>query len=260
MTTHTPLARPLDGTVSVDVTEGIGTLTFGHPKGNSLPAALLAQIAREVEALGARDDTRVIVIRSEGTGAFCGGASFDEFKRIADPDAGREFFLGFARIILAMIRAPKFIVTRIHGKTAGGGVGIAAASDYAIACTDAGARLSELAVGIGPFVVGPVIEKKIGLAAFAAMSVDADWRSAAWCEHHGLYARVCGSTSELDDAVSALAKRLAASNPDAMSGLKGGMWQGTEQWPELLAERAAMSGRMVLSDFTRKAIAAFAAR
>ena len=239
---------------------GVATITFEHPKGNSLPAALLAQLARAVETEGRNPEATVIVLRSGGRGPFCAGASFDELVAVDTPDAGAEFFSGFARVILAMIRAPKFVVTRVHGKAAGGAVGLIAASDYAIAVATAPAKLSELAVGIGPFVVGPVIEKKIGLAAFGAMSVDADWRSAEWCAQHGLYAAVAADEAALDQQVGALATTLAGSNPDAMRLMKEAFWAGTEGWDALLADRARMSGTLVLSPFTRAAIARFRQR
>lgn len=246
--------------MEVRVADGIGTVEFHHPKGNSLPGSLLRKLAGEITTLGENPDARVIVLRSGGTGPFCAGASFDEFTGIATPEEGREFFSGFSRVILAMIRAPKFVVSRVQGKAAGGAVGLIAASDYAIAVHGAAARLSELAVGIGPFIVGAVIEKKIGLAPFAPMAVDADWRDAAWCERHGLYARVCENVPELDDAVDRLAVTLAASNPEAMRELKRIFWTGTEEWDQLLDERARMSGRMVLSEFTTHAIERFASR
>jgi len=163
-------------------------------------------------------------------------------------------------VIMAMTRCPKPIVTRVHGKVVGGGVGIVAASDYALAFEKASLRLSELAIGIGPFVVGPCIERKIGLAAFSAMAVDADWRDAAWCERHGLYSRVCEDAASMDASLDALTATLARSNPDAMLRLKQLFWAGTEQWDALLAERAAISGTMALSDYTRRAIDAFRAR
>jgi methylglutaconyl-CoA hydratase len=252
-------AIPPHGRVAVDMQDGIATITFGHPKGNSLPAALLRALADRVAETGRNPAVRVIVLRSDGHGPFCAGASFDELTAIADPAAGKEFFLGFARVILAMIRCPQFVVTAVHGKVAGGGVGLVAASDYAIAVESASAKLSELAVGIGPFVVGPVIERKIGLAAFQGMAVDADWRTAAWGCTHGLYTHLAANVVELDGRVSSLAHRLAASNPAAMAEIKRVCWQGTEDWDELLARRAETSGSLVLSDFTRRAIAAFKA-
>jgi methylglutaconyl-CoA hydratase len=249
------------GRVTSEIRDGVATIGFHHPKGNSLPAALLRNLAAEVTALGRTPSARVIVLRSEGTGPFCAGASFDELRSIGDPEAGREFFMGFARLILAMRDAPKFVLARIQGRTVGGGVGVAAAADYAVALDSASVRLSELAVGIGPFVVGPVIEKKIGLAAFQALAVDAsEWRDAAWAARVGLFARVVPSIAELDSVVDALARRLAASNPEAMERMKAIFWEGTEHWERLLADRAQMSGTLVLSDFTRNAIAAFAAR
>jgi len=252
------VSTPLDeGSVQVVVADAVAHVRFHHPKGNSLPGALLRRIAEQVTAAGARDDVRVIVLRSEGSGPFCAGASFDELKAIADRAMGREFFLGFARLILAMTRCPRPVIARVHGKAVGGGVGVVAAADYAIAVESASLRLSELAVGIGPFVVGPVIERKIGMGRFEAMAIDADWRSAAWGEQAGLYARVVPSVAELDEAVERFAAKLAASNPAALAQIKRACWAGTEQWDALLDERAAISGELVLSEFTRTAIAAF---
>lgn len=244
------------GVVHAATSDGVGSIRFGHPKSNSLPRTLLGRIAETVEQLGADPEARVIVLQSEGTGPFCAGASFDEFKALRDAEDGKQFFSGFAQVILAMIRAPKFVVTRVQGKTAGGGVGLIAASDYALAVSGAELKLSELALGIGPFVVGPVIERKIGLAAFSALAVDADWHSAAWAERHGLYAEVLETPPALDARVRDLARKLAGYNPDAMRRLKETFWEGTTHWPELLSARAAISGSLVLSEFTRKAIGA----
>lgn len=249
------------GHVRTDTRAGIATIRFHHPKSNSLPGALLRAIAAEVTKAGEDEEARVIVLRSEGTGPFCAGASFDELRSIADPAQGKDFFLGFARVILAMRSAPKFVIARIHGKAVGGGVGIAAAADYAIARSRSAVKLSELAVGIGPFVVGPVIERKIGPGPFQQLAIDAaEWRDAHWAERIGLFAQVLDTEEHLDEAVNRLAATLAASNPEAMRLLKQAFWQGTDHWPQLLDERAAMSGSLVLSDFTREALAAFAAR
>ena len=242
------------GTVTTEVRHGVATVRFGHPKSNSMPGFLLDRLAQAVATLGADPAAKVIVLASEGEAAFCAGASFDEFKAIDDAEQGRRFFSGFAKVILAMIRAPKFVVARVQGKTAGGGIGLVAASDYCVATKAADVRLSELAVGIGPFVVGPVIERKIGLAAFSALAVDAGWRSAEWAERHGLYAEVMDDLGALDARVNDLAGRLAGYNPEAMRRMKQIFWEGTEGWDELLAGRAEISGTLVLSDFTRKAI------
>ena len=255
MGSHTPLAAA--GSVSSFVEDGVADVCFGHPRSNSLPSSVLRALADEIIAVGQRDDVRVVVLRSYGSGAFCAGASFDELSAIRDKDTGKEFFLGFARVILAMTRCAKPIVTRVHGKTVGGGVGVVAASDYVIATDNAGLRLSELAVGIGPFVVGPAIERKVGAGPFAAMALDADWRDAAWGEQHGLYARVCVNTTELDEAVDNTARALSQANPAAVQRIKEIAWSGTEHWATLLDQRAAMSGALVLSEHTRAAIAKF---
>lgn len=258
---HVPGAPAVEsGDVRVQIADGIATVEFHHPKGNSLPGALLRQLAEDFRRIGTIDEVHVVVLRSAGEGPFCAGASFDELKAIADERTGTEFFMGFARLILAMRSCPQLIITRIHGKAVGGGVGVIAASDYAMASNTASIRLSELAVGIGPFVVGPAIERKAGSGAFAAMAVDADWRDARWAAQHGLYARVYDSIEELDHGVLAFARRLASSSPDAMREIKRVAWEGTENWGALLEQRAAISGRLVLSEFTREAIRAFEKR
>lgn len=247
------------GYVTTTVDEGVGTIAFYHPKGNSLPGRVLAKLAASVDEMSQNDDVRVVVLRSEGTGPFCGGASFDELRLIRDPAEGQRFFSGFANVILAMRRCRKFVIARVHGKAVGGGVGLVAASDYAIATTAAHLRLSELAIGIGPFVVGPVIERRIGRGHFAALSTDYDWRDPEWGARTGLYARVEESHASLDAAVSVLARRLAGSHVEAMQELKRTYWEGTEHWDTLLFERAAMSGRLILSEYSRAAIARIAA-
>ncbi len=243
------------GSVSYDVSGGVGTISFGHPKGNSLPGALLAQLAEAVTRAAGDDQVRVVVLRSTGTGAFCAGASFDELKSIDNPESGRRFFMGFATLILAMRRCPKFIITRVQGKAVGGGVGVIAASDYVLASTAAAVRLSELAVGIGPFVVGPVIEKTIGLAAFSALAIDATgWRNADWALRHGLFAETHDGPEALEDAVTGISQQLATSNPEAMAAMKTVFWEGTEHWDALLAARAVTSGTLVLSPFAQQAL------
>lgn len=257
-TTAFPALDPA-GAVHAHVAHGVAHVRFGHPKSNSLPGSVLASLAETIAAAGRRDDARVVLLSSYGSGAFCAGASFDELVAIQNERQGTEFFMGFARVILAMTRCPLPIVTRVHGKAVGGGVGVVAASDYCVAASTASLRLSELAVGIGPFVVGPAIERRIGAGAFAAMAIDADWRDAAWGAQHGLYARVCDGDT-LDATVDALVERLAGSNPEALRQIKRITWQGTDDWDTLLSERAAVSGSLVLSSFTRDAIARFSAR
>ncbi len=249
-----------EGTVRTSTSDGVGTVEFAHPKGNSLPAKLLNELAAAITAVGADSSARVIVLRSAGSSTFCAGASFDEFTALGDAEAGKEFFSGFSRVILAMIRAPKFVLTRVQGRAAGGAIGVIAASDYSVAVRAAQVKLSELQVGIGPFVVGVVIERKLGLAPFMNLGVHADWHDAEWCERHGLYSALVDDAAALDAVIAAHASRLAAANPEAMREMKRIFWRGTEDWAERMGERAAMSGRMVFSDFTREALARFRAK
>ena len=200
----------------------------------------------------------MIVLQSAGERAFCAGASFDELLAVSNAEQGFLFFSGFAHLINAMRKCPQFIIARIQGKCVGGGVGIAAAADYAIAVEGADVKLSELAIGIGPFVVGPAVERKIGTSAFSTLAIDATgWRDAEWARRRGLYAELHHQTAEMDESIRRLAGTLAHSSPEATSILKRTLWHGTDHWDQLLLERAAVSGRLVLSEFSRTAIHQF---
>lgn len=239
---------------------GVAVVTFAHPRSNSLPGAVLAELADVIRDMGTRDDVRVVVLGSSGDRAFCAGASFDELVAISNEAEGLQFFMGFAHVINAMRSIPKLVIGRVQGKAVGGGVGVASATDFCLATKHAAVKLSELAVGIGPFVVGPAVERKLGISGMSQLAIDAtEWRSAQWAHERGLYASVHEDAVALDEAVNTLAVRLAASNPEAMAEMKRTFWRGTEDWDTLLADRAAISGRLVLSDFTRKAIARFKA-
>ena len=249
-----------DGYVNSNSEGGIATVTFHHPKSNSLPGHILRGIANAITSAGKDGEIRVIILRSEGDKAFCAGASFDELVAIDNAEQGLSFFSGFAHVINAIRTAPVLVIGRIHSHCVGGGVGLACAVDIAYAHSSASARLSELAVGIGPFVVGPAVERKVGTGHFGLLSATpATRRSAQWCEQHGMYAEVFGTIEELDARINAHAKELTTYSPEAMAEIKRVMWKGTEDWDTLLIERAMISGRLVLSEFTRNAIAKFKA-
>ena len=246
------------GHVQAEIHKGIATIEFFHPQGNSLPGKLLNELAKEIHSAGHNKEVRVIVLRSAGEKAFCGGASFDELMAITTPEEGQAFFNGFAQVINAMRKVPVLIIGRIHGKCVGGGVGLAAACDYAIAVEGAEIKLSELAVGIGPFVVGPAVERKIGTSAFSQLAIDAAmWRNGDWARRKGLFAELHPNLDSMDESILRLSTTLAASSPEAMQEMKKMFWKGTDHWDQLLPERAAISGRLVLSSFTRTAIQKF---
>lgn len=247
-----------NGYVDVETHQGITTIEFFHPQSNSLPHYLLQSLALEIHAAGTEKDTRVIILRSGGEKAFCAGASFHELTEITDEKKGFEFFSGFANVINAIRKSPKFVIGRIHGRCVGGGVGLAAAVDYAIAVEGAEVKLSELALGIGPFVVGPAVQRKLGLSAFMQLSIDAAmWRNADWARRKGLYAELHPTVESMDESLHRLSNQLAHSSPEAMAEMKKIFWQGTENWDELLFNRSEISGRLVLSRFTKEAIAKF---
>lgn len=246
------------GYIKSEVSNGLATIEFFHPLSNSLPSRLLANLASAIREAGENAEVKVILLKSAGERAFCAGASFDELISIQDMDQGKKFFSGFANVINAMRKCPKFIVGRVHGKAVGGAVGLASSVDYCFATKFASVKLSELAVGIGPFVVGPAVERKIGLSGMSELAINAtEWRDAQWAHNRGLYYHLHDSVEEMDAEIEALIERLKGFNPEAMAELKKVFWRGTEDWDELLAERAAMSGKLVLSDFTRNAIQAF---
>ncbi len=246
------------GYISTETHKGIATITFYHPQSNSLPGAILHGLSHAIYGAGNDDEVKVIVLRSDGSGAFCAGASFDELVAVKTLEEGRQFFNGFAHVLNAMRRCGKIIIGRIHGKCVGGGVGLAAGVDYAIAAEGADVKLSELAIGIGPFVVGPAVERKLGLSGMSQIAIDANtFYSAEWAREKGLYTQVFDSIEVLDEAVKAFAENLCSYNPEAMKEMKTMFWKGTEDWDTLLAERAQISGRLVLSEFTKETLKRF---
>lgn len=253
------MGNPIDqGGVQLSINNNIAQIEFHHPLSNSLPGKVLQELANTITRVGSMNDVSVIILRSAGERAFCAGASFDELISINSLSIGKIFFSGFANVINAARKCPKIIIGRVQGKAVGGGVGMASAVDYCFATKYASVKLSELAVGIGPFVVGPAVERKIGTSAMSQLAIDAtEWQTAAWAKEKGLYAEIFDTADEMDEAINKLATTLSQSNPEAMQLLKKVFWEGTEHWDELLIERAAMSGKLVLSNFTRMAINKF---
>jgi methylglutaconyl-CoA hydratase len=253
------MGNPIEqGGVNVSIENNIASIEFHHPLSNSLPGKVLQELANTITEIGNNDAVAVIILKSAGERAFCAGASFDELISIDNLETGKVFFSGFANVINAARKCSKLIIGRVQGKAVGGGVGMASAVDYCMATKFASVKLSELAVGIGPFVVGPAVERKIGMSAMSQLAIDAtEWQTAQWAKDKGLYTEIFDSVDEMDEGIAHLANTLASSNPEAMQMLKKVFWEGTEHWDELLLERAAMSGKLVLSDFTRNAINKF---
>ncbi len=243
------------GSLYTRIGNGIATLEFGHPASNSFPSVLLERLEKEFRKLSEDESVNVIILKSEGEKIFCAGASFDELVEIDDMQQGKLFFSGFANVLNAMRECSKLIIGRIQGKAVGGGVGLIAACDYALATDAAAIKLSELSIGIGPFVIAPAIERKLGLGALAELTLAAhEWKNAYWAKEKGLYARVFDSLKDLDKEIAIFSEKLASYNPDALFEMKKILWENTEHWSNLLPERAAISGELILSDFSRKAL------
>lgn len=248
----------MQGSVTLEIKNNIGTIEFFHPQSNSLPSEILNKLASTISQVGTNDEVKVIIIKSKGDRAFCAGASFDELSSIDNFSDGKKFFMGFANVINACRKCPKLIICRVQGKAVGGGVGMACAGDYCFATKYASIKLSELAVGIGPFVVGPAVEKKSNVSAYSTLSINAtSWFTASWAREKGIYSEVYDTNEEMDKEINKLAENLTNSNPEAMKKLKEAIWSNTDHWDELLEKRAEYSGQLVLSDFTKNAIARF---
>ena len=248
------IAQNPNGSIRTTIENKIASIEFGHPASNSFPSNLLNQLTNELNDLNNNTSISVIVLQSSGSGAFCAGASFDELLAVSNPTEATHFFSGFANVLNAMRKCSKIIIGRIHGKAVGGGVGIIAACDYAMATKESAIKLSELAIGIGPFVIEPAVSRKIGKSAMAEMTLDTEWKTAKWANDKGLFAKVFDTTTELDREITAFAHKVASYNPQALSAMKKVIWEGTENWDTLLYERAEISGKLVLLDFSRTAL------
>ncbi len=247
-----------NGHITSTFANHVTTIEFYHPAQNSLPGHLLSELVKHISNAGNDENTILIVLKSAGERSFCAGASFTELSAIQDFNTGKKFFMGFANVINAIRKCPKIVIGRVHGKAVGGGVGLAAACDYCMATQYASVRLSELAVGIGPFVIGPVVERKIGLSAFSQMAINAEeWQTAEWGKRKGLFTEAFESVAQLDAYIDHFTSALVKKNPAALAQLKKVFWEGTEHWDQLLEKRAEMSGNLILSDFAKDAIAAF---
>ncbi|MGK0414059.1 MAG: methylglutaconyl-CoA hydratase [Polaribacter sp.] len=250
-------SRP-NGSLYTNIQGNIATIEFGHPASNSFPSELLERLTKEFNLISKNNTVSVIILKSEGEKAFCAGASFDELVAVSNLEEGKQFFAGFANVINAMRTCGKIIVGRVQGKTVGGGVGLAAACDYVLATQQAAIKLSEFTIGIGPFVIEPAVKRKIGLAALSELTLEATaWKNGYWAKEKGLYAKVFETIKELDEEVAILASKLASYNPSALAEMKKVLWENTGHWDQLLLERAKISGELVLSEFTKKALAKF---
>lgn len=244
--------------VKHDINNQIATVEFFTPHHNSLPADILAKLAHTITELGAHDEVKTIILKSGGNRTFCAGANFQELISIENEEQGEKFFMGFAHVINAMRKCPKFIIGRIQGKAVGGGVGLASSVDYCLATKFAAIKLSELNLGIGPFTVGPAVQRKIGVSAFSQISINCTgFYDAAWAQEKGLYAEVFETPEAMDKAVQDLAEKLCTFNPAAVKEMKKMYWKGTEDWGKLLRERAITSGKLVLSEFTKEKLKAY---
>lgn len=244
----------MNGFVNTEIKNKISEITFGTEKSNSLPGEILEKLAQTILSEGAKPEVKAILLKSAGEKAFCAGASFDELLSIEELETSKKFFGGFAKVLNAMRKCGKLVIVRVQGKTTGGGVGIACAADYCFATQDSAMALTELNLGIGPFVIGPYVERKIGKSAYTAMSVDADFRSAEWCAKHDVYHMVSATIAEMDIKLTDFLEKLSQRSADALALIKKVSWEGTEHFESLMPERIHMSASLILEDSAKKNI------
>ncbi|NBA77471.1 enoyl-CoA hydratase/isomerase family protein [Emticicia sp. ODNR4P] len=234
---------------------GVATLTFSHPPTNAMPIVLLEDLANAIEKLAEDSKVQIIILQSGGERTFCSGADFNQLLAIDNLEDGKIFFSGFAKVINACRKSSKIIIGRVQGKAVGGGVGLAAATDYCFATQAASIKLSELHIGIIPAVIEPAVSRKIGLSSFSKMSLKpTEFYSAQWAFEQGLFYEVHETIAEMDEAIARMTEQLATYNPEGLQELKKILWQDTNHWDTLLYERAEISGKLVLSEFTKQAL------
>ncbi|QBA65276.1 enoyl-CoA hydratase/isomerase family protein [Muriicola soli] len=247
-----------NGSLYTSINNSVATVEFGHPAGNSFVSELLLRLTNELNELSANKEVSLIVLASEGEGAFCAGASFHELMAVSNQNEATEFFSGFAHVINAMRNCSQPIVGRVQGKAVGGGVGLISACDYVFATEDAAVKLSELSIGIAPLVIAPAVKRKVGASGLAELSLaPTEWKNAYWAKEKGLFSKVFSNTGEMDKELDFFTSQLAKYNPEALAGMKKALWEGTEEWGSLLTDRAAITAALGLSNYTKKALAAF---
>ncbi|MGB9663666.1 MAG: enoyl-CoA hydratase/isomerase family protein [Ignavibacteria bacterium] len=234
--------------VTSEIKDKVCTISFFNPKGNSLSTLHLLRLTKEFNDVNYNENVNVVVLRSGGDGAFCGGASIDELVKFDRFEKAKEFFFAFGKLLLTIIRCQKPVIARVHGKIVGGGIGLVSACDYSIAKKDASLRLSELTIGIGPFVISPFVIRKIGISAFTHLSLDTQWRDAEWGKIFGLYSKVVETNEQLDEEVYKLASDLSKFSMNSLIKLKEILWEKTENWDQLIDERAEISARLILAE------------
>ncbi len=247
----------MTGEVLLNIEDGIGTIEFHHPKGNSLPSNLLKQLSEAIQRAGDDHSIKVIRLKSRGN-TFCAGASFDELLAINSEEQAHKFFSGFGSLIESIKTCPKFVVAEVQGKAVGGGVGIIAACDYAIASENASIKLSELSIGFGPFVIAPAVIRKIGLSAFSTLTIDSTtWKTAAWGNEKGLFNEIVQDLNKLNSRTTKLCESLSNHSLEAMRQIKSTLWEGYEELNDIHKKRATLSGTLSQSELTQSILSGF---
>jgi methylglutaconyl-CoA hydratase len=237
------------GFINYNIKDSVLHLEFGHPLGNSLPSNLLSGLKNSITTASTDDSIKVILLKSSGN-SFCGGASFNELVKIDNLEDATEFFMGFANLMLAIKECPKPVVAKVHGKSVGGGLGIIAASDWAIGTEKSSIRLSEISIGIGPFTIGPVLVRKIGVGNFQRLSLSADWIDSNWGLNSGLFQEICNSDA-LETVTESRIEHFKKLDPISFAENKKLMWSFSDITEDSLRVKASNVSKLLLNQNTQ---------
>lgn len=238
--------------VQLNITHNIATISFYSIKSNSFTSIMLHELSQLLDEVSKNETINVVILKSEGEKTFCAGASFDELLQVENEEDASLFFSGFAKVILAMKNCKIPIITRVQGNAVGGGVGIIAASDYAFSLNNCKVKLSELSLGFGPFVIEPAVSRKIGIIAMQNISYNpVEWKNIQWARENNLFQETFETIELMDEKIEIFVNQLSNYSRDALVELKKVFWNNTEHWDKLLYERAAISGKLALSSYTK---------
>jgi methylglutaconyl-CoA hydratase len=259
-----PQRRTLRGTrfeaLTVDVRASVARVALSRPDvHNAFDETLIAELTRALQALDADATVRAVVLRGEGR-SFCAGADLNWMRRMAG--YGRAENLADATALAAMLktlhRLSKPTIARVHGAAFGGGVGLVACCDVAVAAHEATFSLSEAKLGLIPATIGPYVVEAIGARQARRYFLSAERFTAADALRVGLVHETC-ALAEIDARIDALLGGLLAAGPGAQAEAKA-LVRAVAGRPiddAVIADTAARIARVRESPEGREGVAAF---
>ena len=209
--------------VRIDSTpDGVVFVTINRPqKKNAFNAAVVAALYEAFETLQGADHVRVVFIRGAG-GTFCAGADLAWMRDAADWSEGdnRDDAMGLAKMLKALHDVPALTVALVEGAAMGGGAGIVAACDMAVAVKGAKFAFSEVKLGLIPATIAPYVIEAVGPRTARALFATAELFDADRAQDHGLVSQVLASADGIDGFVRTLSDAMKACAPGAVGDAK----------------------------------------